>query len=169
MPSNRTYDADPFIGPAYLIALLLVVTPAIDFLSGIQPIAFANLQWRFGAVGLMSGFLLTPLLGMAIAIGVASYADHGVVQRILAVLNLTICGVFVAILVMFVLDVTQLNSAVQGESVAQFRSAAWKALVKHFAFIVATGWLGGAGLRASGRMMKASRQQTGLGSVIVGA
>ncbi|MGQ0765757.1 MAG: hypothetical protein ACT4OZ_08840 [Gemmatimonadota bacterium] len=170
MPTHRSYEADPLIGPAYLLAALLVATPALDFLSGIQPITMSNIQWRFGAVGLMSGFLLTPLLGIAIAMGTAQYADHGIVQRILAILNLTIAGLFLAILVAFVLDILQLNSAVEAESAGQFRSAAWKALVKHLAFIVVIGWMGVAGYRISARTMKATRDRAaGPASVIVGA
>jgi hypothetical protein len=167
MRSHRSYDADPLIGPAYLVALLLICTPALDFFSGIQPITLNNIQWRFGAVGLMAGFLLTPLLGIVVAMGVAAYADHGVFQRILAILNITIAMMCLVLLIFFTLDILQLNNQVDAEAVGQFRSAAWKALAKHLGFIIVMGWLGLAGMKISAHTMKASRQPSG--SIVVGA
>jgi cytochrome bd-type quinol oxidase subunit 2 len=165
MPASRSYDADALIGPLYFLAVLLIVNPAIDFVAGVQPLSFDNLQWRFGAVGLLSGFILTPLLGIVLAIGVAHYAEHYVVQRILAVLNVLTALGFLMLLVLFVLDVLQLKNLVQPEAEAQFASAAWKAILKHGLFVVVTGWLGVAGFR----LAKQERvERGGIGSMVAG-
>jgi chromate transport protein ChrA len=165
MAANRSYEGDVLIGPLYFLALLLVITPTIDFVTGVQPLAFDNLQWRFGAVGLLAGFLLTPLFGIILAIGVAHYADHWVMQRVIAVVNLVIAGVFLALLVLFVLDTLQLKNLVQEENAAQFTAAAWKALLKHSLFVIVVAWFGIAGFR----IRKPARAQTsGFGSLVAG-
>lgn len=149
MSSTRSFDAEELIGPLYFTAFLLVATPLLDFGSGILPLNFANVQWRFGVVGLLSGFLMTPVLGVLLAMGVAHYAEHYAVQRVVAVLNLIVAGLFLALLVLFALDIVQLNSVVQPEAAGQFHTAATKAAAKHIAFVALEVWLGVAGWKMS--------------------
>lgn len=148
--TSRPFDsAEPLVGPIYLIAALLVLTPVMDFATSVLPLRVDNIEWRFATVGLLSGFLLTPLLGLAIAYAVASWADHAAVLRILGILSLVVTGLFVVLLVFFGLDIVQLRSAVQDQARPQFQAAAAKAVVKHVCFIIALGWLGFRGLRAA--------------------
>jgi hypothetical protein len=147
MSTRRTEAIETLAGPLYFVAFLLVAIPALDFVSGILPLRLDNIEWRFATVGLLSGFLLTPILGLLLTIFVAASAGHDLLQRVLAYLNLAIALAFLVLLAFFLLDIVQLRSAVQAESKAQFLSAAWKAVAKHLAFIVALGWLGLRGLR----------------------
>ncbi len=147
--NGKHYDADALIAPLYLLAVLLVATPAMDFVTSIVPLRFADIEWRFASVGLLSGFLLTPLLGIGLAMGVAAYASHQRFQRVLGIVNLLIAALFVALLLFFLLDIFQLRNVVQAEAKGAFESAASKAVVKHITFVIAMAFMGWRGVRMS--------------------
>lgn len=149
MTTKQLAGGEALIAPLYFLAALLLVTPVVDFFTSILPFRMSELQWRFASVGLLSGFLLTPLLGVAIIMGVAHYAQHMRTQRLFAILNLTVVVLFVLLLLAFLLDVLQLRNAVQAEAQSAFAAAAIKAAVKHLSFIVALGWFSWAGFRLS--------------------
>lgn len=161
MPSRHPDGAEALVEPLYLLAFFLVATPAMDFVSSIVPLRPGDIQWRFASVGLLSGFLLTPLLGITIAMGVASFAEHLRFQRILAVVNLTLAVAFLVLMVFFLLDIFQLRAAVQEEAEAAFSSAATKAVLKHCSFIVMIGVLGWRGWRMSRWAIPETRRQQG--------
>jgi hypothetical protein len=136
-------------GPLYLIAVFLIVVPVTDFLGQIAPLQLGNVEWRFASVGLMSGFLLTPLLGIVLAIAVAAARKHVTVQRLIAIANGIFAIALLAALALFVLDTLQLGSVVSDEQSDAFGSAATRALVKHFAAMITLGWLARAGFRVA--------------------
>jgi hypothetical protein len=161
-------DADWLAGPLYLLAAVLVLTPMFDFVtSGVVPPQAGNIEWRFATVGLLSGFLLTPMLGVALAMFVAALMEHHGVQKSLAILNLAVCGLFVVLLLFFLLDVVQLRSAVQAEAKAGFQAAAFKAVVKHLIFVVVTGYFGMRGLKAARQRRPETRKPQA--SIIIGS
>lgn len=166
MSPKRPAGAEALIAPLYLVAFLLVATPVMDFATSIVPLRLGDIEWRFASVGLLSGFLLTPLLGLALATGVAQFGGHLRLQRMLAILNLVVTIAFAALLVLFLLDVVQLQGGVQAEAKAAFSSAALKALIKHACFIVSLGFLAWRGLRVSRWSSPGARR--GPASVIVG-
>ena len=128
-------DESGLIVPLYLIALLLVGIPALDFVTGVLPLRLDDIQWRFATVGLLSGFLLTPLMGIAFALVVSSYSDHITLQRIIAIVCAVLAVLLALMLVLFVLDAIQLRAAVNAEARDSFRSATLKALFKHASVI----------------------------------
>lgn len=149
MTSKHVSGGDALVAPLYFLAALLLATPVVDFFTSIAPFRMSELQWRFASVGLLSGFLLTPLLGIAIIMGVAHYAKHVRTQRLLAILNLTVAVLFFLLLLAFLLDVLQLRNAVQAPQRSAFASAATKAALKHLSFIVAVSWFSWSGFRMS--------------------
>ncbi|MCC6769865.1 MAG: hypothetical protein IT360_01530 [Gemmatimonadaceae bacterium] len=149
MSHKHTEGPEALMPPLYFVALLLVATPLMDFVTSILPLRTGDIEWRFASVGLLSGFLLTPLLGVALAMAVAHIATHRRFQRVMAVLNLAIAAIFVVLLLFFLLDIFQLRSAVEPEAAEAFAGAASKAVIKHASFIVALGMLGWGGLRVS--------------------
>lgn len=167
MSPKRPDGPEALIAPLYLVAILLVATPAMDFATSIIPIRLGDIEWRFASVGLLSGFLLTPLLGVALAMGVAQFGGHLRFQRILAVLNLLVTVAFAILLVFFLLDVLQLQGSVPAESKPAFASAALKALIKHACFIVALAFLAWRGMRVS--RWSSPDKRRGPASVVVGA
>lgn len=157
-------NAESLVAPLYFIAALLIATPLMDFATSVVPLRPGSLEWRFASVGLLSGFLLTPLLGLVIALAVAAYADHMGFVRVLSILSGGVAVIFVIVLVLFMLDIVQLRSAVQDQARAAFKGAATKAVIKHVSFIAALGWLAIRGFRASRSEVPARRKTT----VIVG-
>jgi chromate transport protein ChrA len=167
MSSRQLQGPEALVAPLYLVAILLVATPIMDFATSIIPLRPSDIEWRFASVGLLSGFLLTPLLGIALAMGVAQLAEHQRFQRVLAIVNLVATVLFAALLLFFLLDIFQLKSAVQPEAADAFGSAATKAVIKHCSFIVALGVLGWSGFRMSRWSIPEPRRKQA--AVIVGS
>jgi hypothetical protein len=141
MKLKQPAGAEALVAPLYFVAFLLIATSALDFVLSIVPLRTGDVQWRFASLGLLSGFLLTPLLGVALTMGVAQWARHARVQRLLAIVNLSLTVFFVILFVAFILDVFQLRGIVQPDAEEAFAAAAIKAAVKYLSFIVALGWL----------------------------
>ncbi len=122
--------------PFYLFALLLVALPLVDFVQNVGSFQPTSVQWRFATVGLFSGYLLTPLIGIVVAITVAAIRGHGVAQRVIAVLNLVAALVLLALMAGFVLDSLQLRASVPETRRAEFGIASVRAIVKYLATVV---------------------------------
>jgi hypothetical protein len=135
--------------PLYFVALLLLVVPLIDFVMSIGATRIGDIQWRFGTAGLFSGFLLTPLVGVAIAVSTAAIREHQRVQRGIAITNLVIAIVLLLVLAFFALDVLQLHSRVPAAQQGAFRNASLKAAVKYLLSAIAFFWLAVVGFRVS--------------------
>lgn len=166
MSQRRSEIIETLAGPLYLIAFLLIATPVLDFVSGVLPLRIDNIEWRFATVGLLSGFLLTPVLGIVLAILVAASSGHDLMQRIAGFLVIAVAVVFAIVLVFFLLDIVQLRSAVQEEARSQFEGAAWKAVAKHLLFIVVMGWLGMRMLRIPRSVAAAAKRPA---AVVIGS
>lgn len=128
--------------PTYVIAALLVVTPLGDFASGVWPWRVAALDWRFASSGLLSGFLLTPLLGALIAIVVAAALGSERLLRVLGVATLVAGGLCVVVLLAFILDAIQLNASIPTPQRRAFLDASVKAFLKYVMACAACYWLG---------------------------
>jgi hypothetical protein len=135
--------------PLYGVAVLMVVLPLGDFAASVWPLNLMQLQWRFGAFGLVSGFVLTPLFGIVIVVLCAALLEHRVVQRVVAVLNLLGATFLVAVLVVFALDWLQFRSAAPPDARANMDVGSVKALIKDFLVACGLIWLAIAGWRAS--------------------
>jgi hypothetical protein len=130
-------------GPLYLVAIVLVVIPAIDFLLSVPEFDPGNVQWRFAAVGLLSGYTLTPILGLALAFVISAILKQHRVQRILVIACLTTGVVLLVLSAGFLLDALQLRIAVPLDGRAAFNSAWHRAMLKHVlsaAALVYLGW-----------------------------
>ena len=143
-------DADEVLSaPLYAFGGLLIALPMLDFVTSVLPVSFGSIQWRFATLGLLSNFLMTPLLGMVAMIVVAAVREHLVFQRILAIINSLLTLLLIALLVLFVLDIVQLNASIPPEGLKNFQNAAFKAIVKHTTTILVLAWLAAAGWRVS--------------------
>jgi hypothetical protein len=115
----------------YLVAALLVAIPLIDFLLSVPAAEPGNVQWRFSAVGLLSGYTLLPIVGCALAFVVSSVLRHYTLQRLLVAFCLTMGVVLIALSLGFLLDVAQVRASVPPGGRAAFSSAWNRALIKH--------------------------------------
>jgi hypothetical protein len=143
--------------PNYFVALLLIALPFVDLVTNVWPVRISALEWRYGTLGLLSGFTLTPLLGIVLAIASAAVLEHRLMQRIIASLNLIGAVLLAVIIVLFALDWLQLRASVQPDPRRGMDVGAAKALAKHALVVIALGWLGIAGIRATRAEARARR------------
>jgi hypothetical protein len=126
----------------YIVAFALILLPTLDFVFSVPPAQFASVQWRFAAFGLLSGVVMMPLMGMALAVAIAGFLRQFHVVRVLVFFCLTISLVLFVISIGFVLDVLQLQSTVPLEGRAAFSSAWVRALSKLAVSAVVLAYLG---------------------------
>ena len=129
-------------GPLFVVAIVLVAIPAIDFLLSVPAVNFSSVQWRFAAVGLLSGYTLTPILGISLAFVIATVLKQRGVQLALVILCLTMGTLLLVMCVAFVFDALQLRVQIPADSVAAFNSAWRRALLKHALSGIALIYLG---------------------------
>ncbi len=143
-------DVQRRLAPAlYFLAFLLVATPLADFALTVAPYRLGNVTWRFAACGLLSGFLLTPLLGAGLAIATAAVNGHRRTMRVLGISAIVLAVLLVLALGGFALDTLQLRRQVPEAQRASFHAAALKAMLKHVTALAGGLWLGIAAMRAA--------------------
>ncbi|HSJ25424.1 MAG TPA: hypothetical protein VK929_12175 [Longimicrobiales bacterium] len=103
--------------PAWIIAGILVLYPALDVLQAVWPIRLGDVGWRVVVAGLVSRVLVTPILGLGLAFALAVWLKQ---RRVLRALSL-VCGGVAVMLVMglgvFALDALQMRRMVATEGV----------------------------------------------------
>lgn len=153
---KRLDPEEALAGPLYLVAALLVVSPLVDYFLTVPPAEFSNVQWRFSAVGLLSGHLLLPIVGLALAFVISAVLKHYALQRVMVLVCLTIAVVIIVLSIGFLLDVNQLQPTVPNDGRAAFTAAWQRALVK----LALSAWgFGYLGLRARKMIPTVSRQR----------
>ena len=151
MTERSTKALDTLAGPLYFLAILLIGTPLVDILANTWPLHVGLLTWRYGAAGMFSGFVLTPLLGLGLACWLAITMGHRAIQRVLMIASLVAAVVLLVVALGFVLDVLQLRHNVPAnppQALWTFEVGAAKAFLKHVTAVVALAWFGFATRRA---------------------
>jgi fumarate reductase subunit D len=116
--------------PAYLVALLLVAFPAMDTALAIAPARSGELAWRLGSAGLLSRALMTPLLGLLVALGVAAALEHRrVLIGLAGVAGMLVLGIL-SILPVVLLDTVEMRSLIAARGRATFDVAAMATVAK---------------------------------------
>ncbi len=143
--------------PVYLAGILTALLPMVDLLASVWPPRLGQVEWRFGTLGLLSGFTLSPLLGLVMCMAAAAVLEHRVVQRVLAVLALFGAVAMVGSIVVFSLDWLQFRAAAPAEARTGMDVGSVKAIIKHALVAASLIWLGIAGWRAGRREHRARR------------
>jgi hypothetical protein len=100
------------LAPAvYCIAALLLLLPMIDYLGNAWPFRPGAVDWRYGVVGMISTYLLSPLLGLLVASMTAAALEQERVSRVLGVLVWIGAVLMLVALAGFLLDSLQVRSA----------------------------------------------------------
>ena len=136
-----------FAGASYCIGFLLIAISMFDFAGTVLPADVSDVSWRYGAVGLLSGFTLTPLLGGLILSIAAAAAGHRRFGIALATFHLIVAAAVVVLLIGFTLDTLQVRRDTNEEARTLTEIGSLKAAIKLMATAVAVGWLGWAGIR----------------------
>jgi hypothetical protein len=136
----------------------MVALSLLDLVTNVWPLQAGLLEWRYGAWGLLSGYLLTPLLGMIMLAAAAALMGHARALAALFWVNLLVAAVLLVGSVFFVLDVVQLRGAVPVGEQSRYDTGASKALLKHVLVAAALFWLGRA-CRTAAKQSRAPRIQ----------
>jgi len=145
--SHRTVRA--LAWPGYFFAFLLIVFPVGDLVVNVWPPRIGELQWRYGTLGLLSGFWLTPLFGVAFLVACAAALEHRGMFRLLSILSIAVAVLLAALLVLFILDWLQVRTTFPPEGRGFMDVGSLKAIAKHVLVTLLFAWVGVASLRAS--------------------
>lgn len=131
MRSSEMERLKPLAWPAYIVAVLLIAIPMADTALALMPLRPSNVAWRFGALGLGSQAVMTPLLGALLALITAAVLGHRLGLRIVQVLVCLAAVVFVSASGLFVLDALQTRPSIPVAAKGAFDKASAVALVKY--------------------------------------
>lgn len=154
----------------YAMAILMMVMPLGETLLSVWPVRAGDTAWRFGAAGLFSRALMTPLLGLVL-LGILGYLlAHR--RAVLATSVLAAVGALILLLAegLFLLDAVQMRAQVRTEARLAFDLASTLAFVKIGTSMVLTALLAvGAWkmARQAGARPRATRSD-GAASLVVG-
>lgn len=143
--------------PSYITALLFVTFPLVDTFLTVFPVRLAEVSWRFGAAGLFSRALLTPMLGWFLIFTIALLLEYRRTLQLFSALSALAVVVLIGAMVLFVLDAVQMRSQINPEIKTSFDIAALVALGKYGATVVALSVLALVGWRVSAKDRKLSR------------
>jgi len=148
----------PFAPAVYLLGIVLVLVPALDFTLNVWPLQPDEVGWRYGAVGLLAQYLHTPLLGVLIIGLFASVRAH---RRTLLTLG-TACALTTLLLLGalggFSLDAIQLRAGVAPETLPVFHAAVLRAVGKLLTAAAAFTLFATAALRRARALRQTQRQ-----------
>lgn len=116
--------------PAYLTIALLVLFPMMDAVLTIWPLRVGEVAWRFGAVGIFSRALMTPLFALVLAYALALLLEQRIAQRIISGLSVLAALTLFSASIFFVLDTLQMRNQVQAQMKTAFDVASSVALGK---------------------------------------
>lgn len=128
---------------------MLIVVPLADAVAQLWPLSFTSLQWRFGALGLGSRALMTPLLGLLVVLAASFVADHARAQLAVGVGAWLFAVASGFLTVVFALDAMHMSGLLDGDARAAVEISSAVALAKYLVFTVTSALLGRAGLTQS--------------------
>lgn len=150
-------DLRPLAWPLYAMAAMLIVIPFVEMGAQVGWTLRPDvLNWRTGTVGIFSSMLVTPTLGVLLAIVTAFFYGHRWAQigfTTLAALGALAC---VTALLVFTLDALQLRPAVAQQMQQAFTVAITKAAINFGITSLTLGIMAIGAFRTLRRRMKTS-------------
>lgn len=100
------------LAPAcYIVAALLLLLPAVDYIGDAWPFRPDVLDWRYRVEGDISAYVLSPLLGLLLASATAAWLNQPAVSRWLSLVAWIGAVLLMLVLSAFVLDSLPVRSA----------------------------------------------------------
>lgn len=152
----------------YAMTVLMITLPLLETLLTVWPVRLGDVAWRFGAAGLFSRALMTPLLGLTLLTVLALVLAHRKAMMTTAVLALLGALVLVVADVLFVLDALQMRAQVRAEARTAFDLASLLAFFKISTSFVVTAVLALAAWKVARGTRKAARGEPGGAGILVG-
>lgn len=131
------------------MGFVLIVFPLTDAVAQLWPLSFTSLESRFGALGLGSRALMTPLLGLLVVLAASFAGEHPRTQWAVGVgaWLFALASGFLA--VVFALDAVHVYGLLEDGAWAAVEIGSVVALAKYLIFAVTSALLGRAGLAQS--------------------
>jgi hypothetical protein len=150
----------PFAGALYALAAFLVILPLLDYTQNVGAPQLGSVQWRFASVGLLSSYLVTPLLGVGLALGTAAVLEHHALQRVLGYFCMLVATLLLLLIAGFVLDVIQLRHGLPAAGRSGFDAATARAGLKYLLGAAVTFLMGRGALRGKHSQREAPQRGT---------
>ncbi|HEV8195249.1 MAG TPA: hypothetical protein VGP87_01310 [Gemmatimonadales bacterium] len=128
-------------GPFYFLALLFLVLPLVDYVMNVWPLNPGTVSWRYGALGLSGGFLLTPLLGLVMMLTGSMLFGHRGMRVMVGVVSAVLALLLALGMMLFVLDSLQVRRGVAADAMWAFDVGVIKAIVKIFTGAICSAWV----------------------------
>ncbi|MEO8448706.1 MAG: hypothetical protein ABI647_02885 [Gemmatimonadota bacterium] len=137
----------------YAVGIMIVLVALGDFMSNVWPWRMGAVDWRYGSLGILSTFLVTPTLGMLIIVLNAAYLGHRGLLRSLGLICILGAAGLTVVVVAFLLDSLEVRRSVT-EDAKWFTTISFMiAAAKHAIALVTLSLLGLGCLKASSRML----------------
>jgi hypothetical protein len=130
-----------------MMAAIMIIVPITETGLSMLPFRFGEVSWRFGASGLFSRSLLTPIIGLLLVLVTAVSVEHLKVQRVAGVVALIASLLAFGMLCLFVLDTVQLRTQAPPDRRAAMLFAAGEAVSKLGLFTIVLAFMARSGLK----------------------
>jgi hypothetical protein len=134
---------------AYAVAAVFILSPLVDVVANFYPFDPGSVQWRYGAVGIMSNYLVSAVFGLLLGTLVAAVGGGRIARWTFTALSLAVAVALVLVLLLFSLDVLQLRNVVRPEAAEMFKVGALKTALKLVMVAAALFLLGIGGFRVA--------------------
>jgi hypothetical protein len=156
-------DVSPWlVRGLYLLALILAVSPLVEYVSMVWPMRPGDLIWRYGALGIGAGHLPNMTVGLAALMAMSSWREHAVVFRGTAIVCLVAAALVLPVMATFALDVVQVRGLREEELRGAVLVSGALQELKYLATALALGCLGLGGMRMAGDVGAAVRPSPGI-------
>jgi hypothetical protein len=156
------------LAPAgYMLAMLLVVFPLSEVATSSWPVRALDPGWRYGALGFLSRALMTPMLGLGLAVMLAVTGRNDRFAFFITVLSFVSAVLLLAVASIMALDAQQVSYLLQEDLRPAFAATTVHALAK-FGWASITMLLLGLGLTKLRKKQEERRSDESAG-VVVGA
>jgi hypothetical protein len=129
---------------------MLVVVPIVDWGRGITFGPVSEPGWRFAVLQLLSNYLLTPVLGVALAMMAATLGEDWKTLRVLRLLAWLVAVFMLLGSIAFPFDALETKRAIQPQSYAVFNVGAITGLFRMLCFVAVSALLA----LSAGRVLK---------------
>ncbi len=149
----------------YLVSIMLIVIPLIDFLTSILPYLPGSAKWRFASASLFAGFLLTPVLGLALAMLVAGMMQHRSVLRLVSIGSLISAVLLMALAALLALDVIELRAMTEADVRVAIVVSGARAILKNV-FVAGSLVVIGLACRRAANLMEPPRGEVPMAPIV---
>ncbi len=126
----------------YAAAIVVLLDQAAELFASLYPFSLGDLQWRFGAFGLLVGRTTTAVLVDALVFLAATGLGHWRLLRAWGLVHLIAAALLAVGMGAFSLDVVELRRKAAPEVVGTFDLAAGRAAIVVLAVVIFCIWAG---------------------------